>query len=161
MTGYSVVIPLAPRIVRASRATASASRTLLSLPTPTRRGCGLAGALALPEPPRHELRLLELQHHVDELALGELEAGDRPPVLHARLRVLERRLVTRAPGADRAPADAVARLVQARERPAHALDLGQHRVGGQAHVVERELGADRRAQRQLVVDVRDREALGV
>ena len=32
ITGYSSVIPLAPRIVRASRAISSASRTLLSLP---------------------------------------------------------------------------------------------------------------------------------
>src|SRR3954470_5314146 len=136
MIGYSVVMPLAPRIVRASRATASGSRTVLSvapLPAAALPRVELAGVLQLPQPPRHQLRLLELEHHVDELALGELEAGDRPPVLHARLRVLERRLVTRPPGADRAPADAVARLVQARERPAHALDLGQHSVGGQAH----------------------------
>ena len=81
--------------------------------------------------------------------------------LHARLGVLERRLVARAAGADGAPADAEARLGQARQRPAHALDLGQDGVAGQAHVVERELGGDRRAQRELAVDVGGGEALGV
>ena len=48
MIGYSVVMPLAPRIVRASRATASASRTLLSLPTLTWRGSSSPESLSCP-----------------------------------------------------------------------------------------------------------------
>jgi hypothetical protein len=46
MTGYSVVMPLAPRIVRACRATSNAMRTLLSLPTLTWRGSSSPDSLS-------------------------------------------------------------------------------------------------------------------
>ena len=116
-------MPLAPRIVRASRATSSAIAHVVELADADLARVQLAGVLEHAEPPGQQLRLLQLEHHVDELALGELEAGDRPPVLHAGLGVLQRGVVAGAPGADRAPADAEARLGQAGQRPAHALDL--------------------------------------
>ena len=61
----------------------------------------------------------------------------------------------------RAPDDAEPRLGQARQRPLQPAAPGQHGVAGQPHVVEHELGGDRRAQRQLVVDRRWRENPGV
>ena len=78
-------------------------------------------------------------HHLDELALGELERRDRLAELHALLGVVERRLVAGPAGAGGAPQDAVAGLVEARQRAAHGGHLGQAGRVGQAHVVEHEL----------------------
>ena len=56
-------------------------------------------------------------------------------------------------GADRAPDDPVARLVEAGERPAERRRAGQHRVRRDADVLEHELGGDGRAERDLLVDL--------
>ena len=76
------------------------------------------------------------------------------------LRVLERRFEAGAGRADRAPDDPVAGLVEAGERAFQRAHLGQDGVGGQAHVVEQQLGGDRGAQAELLVDVLGGEALG-
>ncbi len=48
ITGYSSVMPLAPRIVRASRQIASDSRTLLSFPNDTCAECALPASFRRP-----------------------------------------------------------------------------------------------------------------
>ncbi len=101
---------------------------------------------------RQQLTLVQFDRHVDELCLGQLESGDRAPELGALRRVVERRLPGRPRRAHRTPDDAVARLGQAGQRSPQAFRLGQHRVGGQPHVVEHQLAGDRGPQRQLVVD---------
>ena len=86
MTGYSSEMPLAPRMVRAVRQISSASRTLLSLPRLTCSGRSVPGVLAPAEVQGEQHALGELERHVGELLLGELEAGDRPAELLARRR---------------------------------------------------------------------------
>ena len=68
----------------------------------------------------------------------------------------QRRLEAVAGGAERAPHDAVARLVEARERPAQPARVGKQRGCRQPHVVEVQLGLDRRPHRQLRLDRRRR-----
>src|SRR5205085_8634003 len=111
------------------------------------------GVLQLPEPVREELSLGDLRHHVDELLLHELKAGDRPLELHPLLRIRERRLVAGHRRADRAPDDAVARLVQTTEWPFEAAHVRQQRSVRYAHLLEDELGGDRRTKRELAFDV--------
>src|SRR4051795_788244 len=90
-----------------------------------------AGVLEPPEVQRHQLPLAQLDRHVGELLLGELEAADRRAELRPGSRVLQRRLIARAGRAERSPQDAVARLVQAGQRAAQPPDLGERRVRGQ------------------------------
>ncbi len=98
-------------------------------------------------------RLVELEQHVHQLFLGQLEAGDRLAELLARLGVVERALVAGSRGADRTPEDAVARLVEAGERALHPGHAGQHRRLRQADVVEDQLRGHRGSQRDLLVNV--------
>ena len=97
-------------------------------------------------------------HHLGELLLRELEGRQRLAELRALERVGQRLLVARAGRADRAPEDAVARLVQAAQRALEPADLGEHRVAGQPQVVEGQLGRDRGPQRQLALDLGGGEA---
>src|SRR5690606_37673587 len=109
------------------------------------------------EPPRaqgEQLRLLDLDGHVDELLLRELETGDRLTELHARRRVLQGGLVAVTRGAHDAPSDAVPGLVEARERRPQTSGLRKARALGQADVAERDVALDRRAHRQLGGDRR-------
>ena len=69
----------------------------------------------------------------------------------------QRRLQRRPRGAQGAPDDAEARLVEAAQRPLEPGHLGQHRVGRQPDGVEDELAGHRRAQRHLVLDLGCRE----
>ena len=87
ITGYSSVMPLAPRMVRASRAIVEgladvvqlAEADLLGAERSRRPSCGRgAGPAATP--------LLSSTQHVRELLLGELEPADRLAELLARLR---------------------------------------------------------------------------
>ena len=117
MTGYSSEIPLAPRIVRAVRQISSASRMLLSLPRLTCSGRSVPASLRRPRCSARSLPLDELECHVGELGLGELEPRDRPAELLALHRVAPGRVERGARRAQGAPHDAVARLVQARQRP--------------------------------------------
>ena len=84
-------MPLPPRIERASRQISSAARTLANLPKLIWCGVDPAGVLELAESARGELRLLQRHRHLGELALGELEAGDRLAELGAGAGVVERR----------------------------------------------------------------------
>lgn len=99
--------------------------------------------------------------HVDELGLGQLEAGDRTSELGALSRVVERALPGRPGRAHRSPDDPVARLRQACQRRPEAGRAGQHGVGGQPDIVEHQLAGDRRPQRQLVTDGVGGETRGV
>ena len=81
---------------------------------------------------REQRSLVQLRRHVRELLLRELEPGDRPPPLHARLRVLERAGEARARRAHRPPDDPEPRLGQARERALHARDAEQPRPRARA-----------------------------
>src|SRR5581483_8594551 len=109
---------------------------------------------------REQLSLDQFRRHDRQFLLHQLEAGDRLAKLHASLRVLQRRLEARARRAIRAPGDAVARLIQAGERAAQALDIGQHILSRYAAVGKMQLGSDRGAQGELLVDVAGAEAGG-
>ena len=94
-----------------------ASRTLLSLPTLTCSGRSATGLVAQPaQVQREQEALLQLERHVGELGLGELEAADRPAELLAGRRVRQRGLQAVAGRAQRAPDDAESGLGQAGER---------------------------------------------
>ena len=101
---------------------------------------------------------IQLQGHLGELLLRELVAGDRLAEDHPLLRVLERRLEARPPGADCPPDDSEARLVEARERPAQRRRVRKDVVVRHAHVLQHELGGDGGAERELLVDLGSREA---
>ena len=96
---------------------------------------------------------VDLDRHVGELCLLDLGGGDRLAEHDPLLAVGERRLEAGAGRADRAPDDAEARLVQAGERAAQRGRLREQRVGRKPHVVEQQLGGDRRPERELPVDV--------
>ena len=125
-------MPLAPRIVRASRAICSASRTLFSLPRLTCSGRSRPSSFIRPRCSASSEPLFELDQHVRELALRELEPADRPAELLARLRVLERGLgSTHAPRPstpqtmpNRASDRARQRTLQARARPGRTAAAG-------------------------------------
>src|SRR5215831_13639059 len=104
-----------------------------------------------------ELRLGDLGDHPDELLLDELERGDRLAELDPLLRVLERPVVAAHRGPDGAPRDAVTRLVQAAQRAAQPLHVRKLVRERNLAVLERELGGDRGAHRELAVDVERRE----
>ena len=68
-----------------------------------------------------------LEVHVDELLLGQLEAGDRLAELDPLVGVGQCRVEGGPGGAHRAPDDAVAGLVEAAERTLEAAHLGEAR----------------------------------
>ena len=111
----------------------------------------LQGACVLqpPQPQGEQLRLFDRHRHVDELLLGELEPGDRLVELHPVLRILQRCSVAVASGTDDSPADAVARLVEARERCAQPPRLRELRIGGQSNIREGDVALDGGAHREL------------
>ena len=163
ITGYSSVMPLAPRTRRASRAIQSASRTLFFLPKlRPARGAQLPCVLQAPEVQRHELGLRRSRIAIStSLLLDELEADAIGLVeLHARLGVVERRLVAGPRRADRAPGDAEARLVEARQRPSQRRRTsGSMLAAGMRHVVEAPAREVTEARSEiLLVDARGGEA---
>ena len=145
-------MPFAPRMPREVRATSSASR-VVELPDRDLLGAQSPFVLHTTEVVGQQPALLDLEGHVGELLLGELERRDRLPELHTLLRVVQGRLEARARGAHHAPDDAVSGLVQARERTLEPFDPWQHRARGKAHVVHHELARHARAKRHLLVDV--------
>jgi hypothetical protein len=90
--------------------------------------------------------LLQLQRHVGQLGLGELERRERP-VEHLTVdRVRDRRFEavprrTEGPEDDPEPG-----LVQAGKRPAQARHLGQHRVRRESNALQDQLARHRRSQ---------------
>ena len=105
-----------------------------------------------------EVSLRDLGQHLGELVLDELERRDRLAELDARQRVVARRLEAAHRRAERAPGDAEARLREAIERRLQALGLRQDVRLRDPHVLQDELGRDRRAQRPLAVLQRRGEA---
>ena len=100
---------------------------------------------------------VDLECHLGELLLGQLVGGDRLLEHDPLLGVGERLLEAGAGSADGAEDDAETGLVEARERPFERLRAGKHAVGRHANVVEHELGGDRGAERQLLVNLGSRE----
>src|SRR5439155_19638535 len=84
--------------------------------------------------------------------LGQLIAGDWPLELHPRLRVVERAAIAGDRRTEHAPDDPVAGFVQARQRRLETLRLGQLVAGRDPTVLEDQLGRDRGAHRELVMD---------
>src|SRR5437667_2537301 len=92
-----------------------------------RRDLGRVLALVL-EAPQTQASLQperDLGLHVGELLLDQLVRGQRPPELLPVERVLARRVPAEFRGAQGTPGDAVARVVEATERPLEAFDAGQ------------------------------------
>ena len=128
MTWYSSEMPLPPCMSRASRAISSALPQLLRLSSE------IAGGAALPSSSRRPSRSTRVQAerdlglHVGELLLHQLVGGERAAELLAVERVLPRAVPAEFGRAERAPGDAVARAVEAAERPGEALHVGQQVV---------------------------------
>src|SRR5262249_59670974 len=129
---------------------------------PLRHGDVLWPQLALilepPELEDEQLRFRDLGDHPDQLLLDELERRDGLAELDPLLRVLERPVVAGHRRAHGAPGDAVARLIEARQRPLEALHAGEAVLQWNLAILERQLGGDRRAHRELAVDVERRKA---
>jgi hypothetical protein len=113
MTGYSRVMPLAPRTVRALRATSSAARTLWSFPKLTCSGVQAAFVLDPPEVQGEHQAGVDRDQHAGKLLLGDLEGGYRLAELRAVAGVFKRRFDVGAGGAGCSPDDPVARFVEA------------------------------------------------
>ena len=96
-------------------------------------------------------------HHVDELALSELEAGDRTVELDAITGIVERGLVAGSRRAHHPEEDPKAGLVETRQRALHTDDTWQDRVTGKPDVVQYQFGRHRCPQRQLLMNVVRRE----
>ena len=97
--------------------------------------------------------------HVRQLFLEQLGGGERTAELLAIQPILPRRMPAEFRRAKRAPGDAIARVVEAAERPAKALDLGEHAVFGNEHVFQHHLAGETGAQRELALDLGRGEAL--
>src|SRR5207245_2702984 len=87
-----------------------------------------------------------------------VERGDGLAELDPLLRILERPVVAGHRSADGAPGDSIARLIEAGQRALEALHPGKPVLERDLAVLERQLGGDRRAHRELAVDVEGREA---
>ncbi len=96
----------------------------------------LAFVLQTADLQRQQLRLGDLADHPHQLLLHELVRGDRLIAeLLAELRVLQRAVVAGHGRANRAPGNAVARLVQAAQRRLQSAGLGQQVFGGDADIL--------------------------
>ena len=120
-------MPLPPRIVRASRAIVDRLAHVVELADADHLGRERAGVLEPAQVQRKQEGLVELDGHVGELLLGELEPRDRPVELLAVDRVVDRGLQAVAGGADHAEDDPEPGLGQARQRALEPGDLGEHR----------------------------------
>ncbi len=103
----------------------------------------------------HPKRGLQTQRnigeHVSELLLVELSACQRPPKLLAVETILPRGMHTKFSCAHRAPADAIARAVEASKRPFKALHIGQQRVFAYMHIIHHDPARGRGAQGNFAV----------
>src|SRR5204863_582099 len=99
----------------------------------------------------------DLGLHVGELLLDQLVRGEWPAELLAVESVLTRRVPAEFRGAQGAPRDAVARVIETTERPLQALDAGQPVFLGDEDIVEDDLAGDRGAQTELAFDLRGRK----
>src|ERR1700676_5795175 len=123
------------------------------------RSVGLAFVLQAPDVKREQLSFDDLGDHPSELFLDELVRGDRlVGELLARFGVLQSGVVAGHGRAESAPADAVARLVEAAERSAQAGDAGKNIFLGDGAIAKGEAGSYGGAQGPFSVDVPGFEA---
>ena len=158
ITGYSFTMPLAPSTSRARRAISSAWPTLLRFASDTCSGRTWPASFSWPSRHARSWALVISFTMWTSFACTSWKLAERLVELRSRLRVVERRQVAGARRADGAPHDAVARLVQARERTRQPLRAGKLARRRHTHVLEHQLRRDGRAQRELPLDVVAREA---
>ena len=91
--------------------------------------------------------------HVGEFLLDELVRCQRPAELLAIEHVFPRRMPAGFGGAERAPRNAVAGIVQAAHRSLQACGVRQQVFLRHEHAVHDDLAGNRRAQRQLALDL--------
>src|ERR671916_2282823 len=106
--------------------------------------------LHTPEVQGQERALVDLQHHVDELLLGELEGGYGLAELLAPLGVSQGALEAAPRRPHRAPDYAITRLVEAGERSPKALGAGQDSGLGEPHALQEQVALHRGAHTDLV-----------
>ena len=143
---------------RAMRAISSALPVELRLSSDTISGRRLA---LLAQPAHVQARQQadrDFGLHVGELFLDQLIGRERPAELLAVERVLARRVPAEFRGAERAPADAEARVVEAAERPFQPRHVGQQVFFGHEHLVHHDLAGGRCAHRELAFDLARGEA---
>src|SRR5690606_3301742 len=92
-----------------------------------------------------------------QLFLDQLVGGQRTVELLAVQRVLTRCMPAELGGAEHAPGNAEARLVETAERALQAFDVGQQRILADLDAVHDDLTGDRGAERQLALDLRSLE----
>ena len=153
ITGYSSTMPFAPRIVARHARDLERQSTLFRFAIETCAGV---------DPPV-VLQPTELQASSCALVISvtmsaSFSCTSWNPAIGSSNCVRpsaysQRRVVARHRRADRAPRDAVARLVQAHQRRLQAAASGQEVLFGDVAVVEDELGRDRGAQRVLALDL--------
>src|SRR5271163_334471 len=121
-------------------------------------GTHLARILKLTQPQAYHLRLGDFRHHVDQLALHHLIAGQHALELLARFRVVERRVVTAPRASDSPPCDAIARLGEAAKRRPKSPRLGQLIARRNAYVLQDKLRCERCAHREFPMDIAGAES---
>ena len=118
--------------------------------------------LAFVHQPAHAQRGLQAQGdfglHIGQLQLHQLGGGQRAVELLAVQRVLAGGVPAEFRRAHGAPGDAVAGLVQAAKRAFQAFDIRQQVVVRHKHIVHDDFAGDRRAQRELAVNLRHAQA---
>src|SRR5215208_934265 len=110
---------------------------------------------------REERPLADLDQHVRELLLDELEGCNRPSELLPLFRVSQCGLVAVPRRPHRAPDDAVSGLAQAGEWSAEAPGFGQHGALREADVLESDVALDRSPHGELGRYICGREAFRV
>src|SRR6059058_1053316 len=155
ITGYSFTIPLAPRMSRASRAVSRAAATFARLASETCSGRIVPASFIRPS---RQARSCPLVISVSMWTSFCWTSWYRAVELAALLRVAECGQIAGARRPERAPGDAVAGLVETRERTAEPLGAREEAPRRHADVLQHELRGDRGAQRELPLDVVRREA---
>ena len=119
------------------------------------------GVVLVHQPPEPQHRVQaerDLGLHVRQLLLDQLRRRQRAAEHHALQRVLPRRMPAELRRAQRAPGNAVARVVEAGERAAQPLDRRQPVLRRDEHVLHHDHAGDRCPQREFPLDLRLRQA---
>src|SRR4249920_2460076 len=107
---------------------------------------------------RQQESLLQLQRHVRQLCLSELQRGEWSVEHLTRDGVVDGGFQTVSRRAERTEDDAESGLVQAGERSAQTSHGRKHSIAWQADVLQYQLGGYRSSQRQLLGDLGGRES---
>ena len=97
--------------------------------------------------------------HVGEFFLNQLIRGERTAELLAIEHVLPRGVPAELRGAERTPCDAVTRRIETPEGSLETLNVRQHLVRRNEHIVHDDFAGDRCSQAELAFNLRGREAL--